>query len=338
MSVDRKPERSPFDKERDAFLLEVSANRKLSAAAKSIAIQIAVKHANRMQFNNGAWDLAWPSFETLAEATGYQRNAVIVGVNQLATEGHLDVRRQKGGSGRSNRYRWIIKGTVTIDAQDAVDDGENSIVDDTVSDENSIVEDTRTVSSTIPEPLEEPLGGAGAHAPALEPPKTAPSPDTVESLNNVQDASAGARDRARSDDVQGRDHPASDPDMDGRVFDLVPEYAPADGIAQLPVLRRGQHISLAERDALSAGWHGLGPSVSPPDAVEEDGPLPTAVAAAAFARLHRDLGDAEAFAADVLDGFAGGDGDAAARAARIAAKVLRQAVSQGTGPEVLEAP
>ncbi|RHZ95341.1 hypothetical protein D1122_14915 [Cereibacter sphaeroides] len=100
----------------------------------------------------------------------------------------------------------------------------------------------------------------------------------------------------------------------------------------LPIPRRGQHISLVERDALAEGWlRAKGPLAdADADEDEDDGPCPITLAAAELAEIHGEmLGDLETFADQIVDGFGGLFAEPAERAAFRAAKAMRAAMATG---------
>ncbi len=327
-----------FSEAKAAFLLSAIRHAKGEAATK-VAIAM-MTFASRSDFDATGALMAWPSMRTLADLTGIFRSRIDRGIKSLEASGLVTVERpDKRGATHHNRYILAARNGRTGADNAHGPNGRTSVA-------NSKSENGRTGADNahgpngrthadaksapvgpkyiIPTGADPAGGGAVTRDPA--------SPDAdqgiIDPSDEHSDASAGARERARSADAQGADHPASDPEVASFDLDLVPEHAPVDGTVPMPVLRRGQHISLAERDALSAGWlQAEGPMM---DDEEDEGPCPITAAAAELAEIHGEtLGDLEAFADQVLDGFGGGLPEPAERAAFRAAKVIRAATAAG---------
>ncbi|MCX8281780.1 helix-turn-helix domain-containing protein [Phyllobacterium sp. 0TCS1.6C] len=91
-------ERRPFKEVKLQWLELLSCDAGVNDSAKCVALYIITRHMN------GHTEEAWPSFSTIAEATGKSVKTVQRAIHDLELGGWLDVVRGNG-SRRSTRYR-----------------------------------------------------------------------------------------------------------------------------------------------------------------------------------------------------------------------------------------
>lgn len=91
-------ERRPFKEVKLQWLELLSCDAEVNDSAKCVALYIITKHMN------GHTEEAWPSFSTIAEATGKSVKTIQRAIHDLELGGWLDVVRGNG-SRRSTRYR-----------------------------------------------------------------------------------------------------------------------------------------------------------------------------------------------------------------------------------------
>lgn len=275
------------------------------------------------------------SARKLGEAIRVSESTAAASQSRLRDAGFLSrvagskAARSMNGGRLANTYRLEIPESQTevstensVETVEVVSTGRTGKTEG-VSTGNSVEVSTENpVTISLEQSLE---GGRASRAPAN-------SLDEGCDTETVLDASAGARERARSDDAHGPDHSASDPEVASFLF-LVPEHAPADGIAPLPVLnpKRGRHITLEERDMLAAGWLLEDcPLAADEDdfdaAVEAQEAMECAASARAVVKLERlhgwPTGDAETLVFEAVRGCVYGARDGVRLAGDLAYRVM----------------
>ncbi|WP_101341867.1 hypothetical protein [Cereibacter azotoformans] len=330
-----------FSEAKEMFLLAAIQHAKGEAAMK-VAVAMTT-FASRSDFDATGALVAWPSMRTLAELTGIFRSRIDRGIKSLEASGLVTVERpEKRGATHHNRYILAAQNGRTGADNEHGPNGRTSVANSKSENgrtgaDNEQASNGRTHADAKSAPVGPkyiiPTGAdpAGGGAVTRDPASPDADEGIIDSSDEHSDASAGARERARSGDVQGADHPASDPEAASFVFDLVPEHAPADGVVPLPIPRRGQHITLAERDALAEGWlRAEGPLADEADdedaeAEEQDDREYAAViqAAAELRRLHGwSTGDAETLVFEAVRGCVYGARESAQLAGDMACRAM----------------
>lgn len=207
-----------FTRERLNWLEAVAAEATLPVTAYRLAPIVALRYLNRSR------GFAWPSLATLSADLGVGKKAILRAVEALEGHGLLSVVRSRG-RGHANEYRLETPAQKGIQA-DTFSDDEKGVRADTISGGKGIRSIPEKVSERIPQPIEEPIEGAGAHS-------ARPAPHTYEVfVENIEDQS-GARERAQLS-------PSS-------VSDQNPYAAPDE--------YPSQPITLSDLDALAAEEH-----------------------------------------------------------------------------------
>jgi len=88
----------PFREVKLQWLQQLSCNGDLNDSARSVALYIVTTHLN------GHTEKAWPSYQTIADATGKSVKTIQSAVRELEIKGWLEVRRGSG-IGHNTEYR-----------------------------------------------------------------------------------------------------------------------------------------------------------------------------------------------------------------------------------------
>ncbi|MBP1861761.1 helix-turn-helix domain-containing protein [Rhizobium herbae] len=88
----------PFRDVKLQWLQQLSCDRDLSDSARSVALYIVTTHLN------GHTEKAWPSYQTIADATGKSVKTIQRAVRELEVKGWFEVQRGNG-VGRNTEYR-----------------------------------------------------------------------------------------------------------------------------------------------------------------------------------------------------------------------------------------
>jgi DNA-binding transcriptional regulator YhcF (GntR family) len=88
----------PFREVKLQWLQQLSCDRDLSDSARSVALYIITTHMN------GHTEKAWPSYQTIADATGKSVKTIQRAVRELEVKGWFDVQRGNG-VGHNTEYR-----------------------------------------------------------------------------------------------------------------------------------------------------------------------------------------------------------------------------------------
>ncbi|TCR03933.1 helix-turn-helix domain-containing protein [Neorhizobium sp. JUb45] len=107
----------PFREVKLQWLQQLSCDRELGDSARSIALYIITTHVN------GHTEKAWPSYQTIAEATGKSVKSIQRAVRELEVSGWFEVRRGNG-VGHNTEYRpsaaSIIRATEAREKTDKI--------------------------------------------------------------------------------------------------------------------------------------------------------------------------------------------------------------------------
>jgi hypothetical protein len=90
--------RRPFREVKLQWLQQLSCDKDLSDSARSVALYIITTHMN------GHTEKAWPSYQTIADATGKSVKTIQRAIRELEDTEWLDVRRGNG-IGHNTEYR-----------------------------------------------------------------------------------------------------------------------------------------------------------------------------------------------------------------------------------------
>jgi hypothetical protein len=107
--------RRPFREVKLQWLQQLSCDRNLSDNAKCVALYIVTTHLN------GHTEKAWPSYQTIADATGKSVKTIQRAVRELEIKGWFEV--QRGNGVRHNTEYWPSAASITCasDAREKTD-------------------------------------------------------------------------------------------------------------------------------------------------------------------------------------------------------------------------